>query len=145
MSFLDLLPPPYLRMSCSLSPNSPDLHDLMLDFQSSLDHLGEQILTLEAAQAHISTISIMPAPPQPLPSASTKGKVHAQAASGPSKAKLAKKECSTKKAAIPSEGLSLHLAQTFPQEGKPNLHLMTVTILDATAAHAVGQGGKGLK
>src|SRR6266545_5744507 len=145
MSFLDLLPLPYLRMSRSLSPDSPDLHDLMLYFQSSLDHLGEWILALEAMQAHIGTVSMMPAPPQSSPPAPTKGKVCAQAAPAPLKAKSSKKECPTKKAAIPSEGLPFHLAQTFPQEGKPDWHLVTVTIPDVTVAHVIGQGGKGLK
>jgi len=86
----------------------------MLGFQSSLDHLGEQILALEAAQARISTISMMLAPPQPSSPTPTKGKVCAQAMPAPSKAKSAKKEHPTKKAAIPSEGLPLHLTQTFP-------------------------------
>ena len=67
MSFLDLLPLPYLRMSRSLSPDSPDLHDLMLDFQSSLDHLGEQILALEATQARIGTVSMIHPLNLPLP------------------------------------------------------------------------------
>jgi len=43
------------------------------------------------------------------------------------------------------EGLPLHLAQTFPQEGKPNHHLVTVAIPDVTAAHVIRQGGKELK
>ncbi len=128
----------------SRSP-SPDLHDLMLGFQSLLDHLGERILALEAAQAHIGTVVMMLAPPQPSPPTPTKGKVRAQAVPAPSKAKSTKKEHSTKKAAIPSEGLPIHLAQTFPQEGKPDRHLVTITIPDATVAHVVGQGGKGLK
>jgi hypothetical protein len=41
--------------------------------------------------------------------------------------------------------LPLHLAQTFPQEGKPNCHLVTVAIPDASAAHVIGQGGQGLR
>ena len=85
------------------------------------------------------------APPQPSPPAPTKGKACAQATPAPSKAKSAKKECPTKKAAIPSEGLPLQLTQTFPQEGKPNWHLITITILDVMVAHIVRQGGKGLK
>ena len=101
-------------MSRSLSPDSPDLHDLILGFQSLLDHLGEWILALEAAQARISTVSMTLASPQPSPPTPTKGKAHAQAVPVPSKAKSAKKEHPTKKAAIPSEGLPLHLTQTFP-------------------------------
>jgi len=85
---------------------------------------------------------MMPAPPPPLP---TKGKARAQAAPAPSKAKPAKKECPTKKALIPSKGLPLHLTQTFPQEGKPDHHLVTIAIPDATVAHVIRQGSKGLK
>jgi len=122
---------------------SPDLHDILLGLQSSLDSLAERILAIESAdRARIGTISMMPAPPPP---PSTKGKARAQAAPAPAKAKLAKKERPTKKAPIPSEGLLLRLAQTFPQEGKPDCHLVTVAIPDATAAHVIGQGGKGLK
>jgi len=133
---------PHSTHEVSRSP-SPDLHDVLLGLQSSLDSLAERILTIKAAdRAHIGTVSMTPAPPPP---PSTKGKAHAQAAPAPSKAKLAKKECSTKKAPIPSEGLPLHLAQTFPQEGKPDRHLVTVAIPDATAAHVIGQRGKGLK
>ena len=126
----------------SRSP-SPDLHDILLGIQSLLDSLVERILAIESAdQACIGTVSMMAAPPPP---PSTKGKARAQAAPAPLKAKLAKKERPTKKAPIPSEGLPLHLAQTFPQEGKPDRHLMTVAIPDATAVHIIGQGGKGLK
>jgi len=122
---------------------SPDLHDVLLGIQSSLDSLAERILAIESAdQARIGTVSMTLAPPPPT---STKGKAHAQATPVPSKAKPAKKERPTKKAPIPSEGLPLHLAQTFPQEGKSNRHLMTVAIPDATVAHIIRQGGKGLK
>ena len=48
-----------------------------------------------------------------------------------------------KSATLPD--LPLHLAQTFPQEGKPDRHLVTVAIPDASAAHVIGQGGQGLK
>ena len=123
---------------------SPDLRDLLTGLQSSLDALGKRILALESAdRARISTVSMTPTSHTPLP---TKGKVRAHAASAPSKAKPAKKERPTKKGpAIPSNPLPLHLAQTFPQEGKPDRHLVTVAIPDATAAHVIGQGGKGLK
>ena len=106
------------------------------------------LMSLESdCQAHIVTVSMMltsPLPP-PIPSTSTKGKVHVKAAPAPSKAKLAKKEHPTKKTTISSEGLSLHLIQTFPQEGKSNQHIMTVTIPDAMVAHIIRQGSKGLK
>ena len=84
----------------------------------------------------------MRAAPTPHP---TKGKKKAQAAPSPSKAPPAKKEKPTKKKAIPLNPLPLHLAQTFPQEGKPDHHLVTVAIPDASAAHIIGQGGKGLR
>ena len=133
---------PHSTHEVSRSP-SPDLHDVLLGIQSSLDSLAERILAIESAdRARIGTVSMTPAPPPP---PSTKGKARAQAAPAPSKAKPAKKERPTKKAPIPSEGLPLHLAQTFPQEGKPDRHLVTVAIPDATAAHVIGQGGKGLK
>jgi len=96
-------------------------------------------------QAQISTASVsMVSSTAPIP-CPTKGKKKAQAAPSPSKAMLAKKEKPTKMNAIPSNLLSLPLAQTFPQEGKPNCHLITVAIPNATAAHVIGQGGKGLK
>jgi len=133
---------PHSTHEVSRSP-SPDLQDVLLDIQSSLDSLAERILAIESAnRARIGTVSMTPAPPPP---PSTKGKARAQAAPAPLKAKPAKKERPTKKAPIPSEGLPLHLAQTFPQEGKPDCHLVTVAIPDATAAHVIGQGGKGLK
>jgi len=57
----------------------------------------------------------------------------------------AKKKKPTKKKAIPLNPLPLHLAQTFPQEGKPDCHLVTVAIPNASATHVIGQGGKGLR
>ena len=131
-------------MSRSMSPSAPDLTNLLMGLQSSLDHLGERILALESAnQARISTVSMTPTSRIPLP---TKGKARTQAAPAPSKAKPAKKERPTKMGpAVPSNPLPLHLTQTFPQEGKPDCHLVTVAIPDAAAAHVVGQGGKGLK
>jgi hypothetical protein len=75
----------------------------------------------------------------------TKGKGRADAPNAPSKAKPAKKESSTRKAANLPNPVPLHLAQTFPMEGKTDRHLVTVVIPDATAQHVIGQGGKGLK
>jgi len=92
----------------------------------------------------VSPTSATPAQATPTPHP-TKGKKKAQAAPSPSKAPPAKKERPTKKKAIPSNPLPLHLTQTFPQEGKPNRHLMTAAIPNASAAHIIGQGGKGLK
>jgi len=105
-----------------------------------------------ANQAQISAVSVSmvsPTSATPAQTASTphptKGKKKAQAAPSPSKAPPAKKEKPTKKNAIPSNPLPLHLAQTFPQEGKSNCHLVTVAIPDTSATHVIGQGGKGLK
>ena len=124
--------------------------------ESAIDILRRSVLALENRLARlesadrsqpfpasVATVSMTPTSPVP---PSTKGKVRAQAAPTPSKAKPAKKAKPTKKGpAIPSNPLPLHLAQTFPQEGKPDRHLVTVAIPDASAAHVVGQGGKGLK
>ena len=83
----------------------------------------------------------------PFTSKATKGKGRADAPQAPSKASPAKKERPTKKkkAAIPSSPVPLPLAQTFSTEGKTDRHLVTVVIPDASAQHAIGQGGKGLK
>ena len=99
-----------------------------------------QIRSASSAMSYSST----PMLTAPTPS-STKGKKKAQAAPSSSKAKPAKKKNPTKKNAIPSNPLPLHLAQTFPQEGKPDRHLVTVAIPDAQATHIIRQGGKGLK
>ena len=132
-------------MSRSPSPY-PDLEDVLLGIRSSLDSLGERIHALEAAARPPAVVAVTSGPtPMSLSTPSTKGKARAQAAPAPSKAKPAKKERPTKKTSIPSDTLPLHLAQTFPQEGKPDRHLVTVAIPDATAAHVIGQGGKGLK
>jgi hypothetical protein len=72
----------------------------------------------------------------------TKGKGRANAPNAPSKTK---KERPTKKTANLPNPVPLPLAQTFPMEGKTDRHLVTVVIPDASAQHAIGQGGKGLK
>ena len=123
------------------------------DLVAAIDGLRFTVLSLEgrltalepAGGARIGAASVSMTPTSSPPIPSTKGKARAKAAPAPSKAKPAKKERPTKKATIPSENLPLHLAQTFPQEGKPDRHLVTVAIPDATAAHVIGQGGKGLK
>jgi len=117
------------------------------------DSLETRMLTSPPAdQARISAVSVsMVSPTSATPaqtaptSRPTKGKKTAQATPSPSKALPAKKEKPTKKKAIPSDPLPLHLAQTFPQEGKPDCHLVTVAIPNASATHIIGQGGKGLK
>jgi len=105
---------------------------------------ADQARISAASVSMVSPTSATPVRTAPTPRP-TKGKKTAQAAPSPSKAPPAKKEKPTKKKAIPSNPLPLHLAQTFPQEGKPDRHLVTVAIPDASAAHVIGQGGKGLK
>ena len=97
-----------------------------------------------ANQARIASISASAMPTSP-PSTSTPGKGQAKATPASAKAKSAKQKGPTKKASIPSDTLPLHLAQTFPQEGKPDCHLITVASPDVTAAHVIRHGGKGLK
>ena len=122
----------------------------LTDLTAVIEALRRNVLSLEdrlgriehADRARIATVSMTPTSPLIPP---TQGKVHAKAAPAPSKAKPVKKDRPTKKTSIPSDSLPLHLAQTFPQEGKPDRHLVTVAIPDATAAHVIGRGGKGLK
>ena len=136
--------------------SSPHLAAALDSYESAIDALRRSVLALEArldrfecadrpqpVSASVATVSMTATP---LVSPPTKGKGRAKAAPPPSKATPAKKERPKKKGpAIPSNPLPLHLAQTFPQEGKPDRHLVTVAIPDAAAAHVVGQGGKGLK
>ena len=80
---------PHSTHEVSRSP-SPDLHNVLLGLQSSLDSLAERILAIESTNwARISTVSMTLAPPPP---PSTKGKACTQAAPALSKAKPAKKE-----------------------------------------------------
>jgi hypothetical protein len=74
----------------------------------------------------------------------TQGKKKAKAPPATPKPPPAEEIRATRKTAT-LPGLPLHLAQTFPQEGKPNHHLVTVAIPDASAAHVIGQGGQGLR
>lgn len=116
----------------------------LADLVRRLDSLEARLPAVGSVGQTIAAASASPMQTAPIPTP-TKGKVRAQAAPTPSKAKPAKKKDPTKKKTIPSNPLPLHLAQTFPQEGKPDRHLVTVAIPDATAAHVIGQGGKGLK
>jgi len=125
------------------SPTLTDLTAVIEALRCSVLSLEDRLGRMEHAnRARIATVSMTPMSP-PIPP--TQGKARAHAAPAPSKTKPVKKDRPTKKAAIPSDSLPLHLAQTFPQEGKPDRHLVTVAIPDATAAHVIGQGGKGLK
>jgi hypothetical protein len=127
------------------------------DLASVLACLAERLESLEArldhseasagpmiAMTHLSAQENIKSPPFYSKKA-TKGKGRADAPNSPSKAKPAKKESSTRKAANLPNPAPLHLAQTFPMEGKTDRHLVTVVIPDATAQHVIGQGGKGLK
>ena len=109
---------PHSTHEVSCSP-SPDLHDVLLGIQSSLDSLAERILAIESADwARIGTVSMMPAPPPP---PSTKGKACAQAAPAPSKAKPAKKERPTKR--------PLYLLKASPSTShKPSLRRESPTV-----------------
>ena len=125
------------------TPTSSDLFAVIESLRRSMLSLEDRLGCMESAdQARIASISASVMPTSP-PSASTPGKGQAKAAPTSVKAKLAKQKGPTKKASIPSD--TLHLAQTFPQEGKPDRHLVNVAIPDATAAHIIGHGGKGLK
>jgi hypothetical protein len=68
----------------------------------------------------------------------TQGKKKAKAPPAAPKPPSAKEICATRKTAILPD-LPFHLAQTFPQEGKPDRHLVMVAIPDASAAHVIGQ------
>jgi len=125
------------------SPTLADLAAVIEALRLSVLDLEDRLGRREHAdRVRIATVSMTPTSP---PSTSTRGKGSAQATPAPAKAKPAQQKCPTKKAVTPSETLPLHLAQTFPQEGKPDRHLVTVAIPDATAAHVIGRGGKGLK
>jgi hypothetical protein len=134
------------------TPNTSNLASVLERLADRLDSLEARLDRIEASAGH-SIASTGPfadskeatkVPPfKGTPP--TKGKGRAKAPQAPSKAKSAKKDSSTGKAATLPNPTPLHLAQTFPMEGKPDRHLVTVVIPDASAQHAIGQGGKGLK
>lgn len=133
----------------SSSPNLDDpfmailvrLAERLDSLESRLDRLeGPADPTIAATYAE-ETAKVPPFRAAP----STKGKGKAKAPNAPSKPKPAKKERPTLKAANLQNPVHLPLAQTFPMEGKADRHLVTVVIPDASAQHAIGQGGKGLK
>jgi hypothetical protein len=115
--------------------------------QSTLTALSAQLLSIEnrlsalesgkPARVAVATAAAVSTPP-------TRKKGKAKAAPPPPPKPLAKERPTKKSPTAPSD-LPLHLAQTFPQEDKPDRHLMTVAIPNASAAHVVGQGGQGLK
>src|SRR6202789_2425278 len=134
------------------TPTSVDLlsmFSLLNNLASKLDSIEERLTRIEdpAGSTIAATYAEETAKKPPFRSyaEATKGKGRAKAPRAPSKAKPAKKERATPKAANPPNPVPLPLAQTFPMEGKTDRHLVTVVIPDASAQHVVGQGGKGLK
>jgi hypothetical protein len=123
-----------------------------------LAHLANRLESLEArldrikALAGLTIASVGPSTDSkeatkvpPFTLKTTKGKCQANTPNAPSKAKPAKKECSTRKAATLPNPIPLHLAQTFPMEGKTDHHLIMAVIPDSMAQQVIGQGRKGLK
>src|SRR6202789_4379730 len=136
----------------SSTPTSVDLVSvlsLLNNLASKLESIEERLTRIEdpAGPSIAATYAEKTAKKPPFCSyaEATKGKGRAKAPQAPSKAKSAKKERATPKAANLPSPVPLHLAQTFPMEGKTDRHLVTVVIPDASAQHVVGQGGKGLK
>jgi hypothetical protein len=132
------------------TPTSDNLTAVLARLADKLESLEARLDRIEAsAGPTIAAATFRDAPEAskvpPFTSKATKGKGRADAPAAPSKAKPAKKERSTRKAATLPNPVSLPLAQTFSTEGKTDRHLVTVVIPDSTAQHVIGQGGKGLK
>src|ERR1700679_1465033 len=134
------------------TPTSVDLlsmFSLLNNLASKLDSIEERLTRIEdpAGSTIAATYAEETAKKPPFRSyaEATKGKGRAKAPQAPSKAKSAKKECATPKAANLPNPVPLHLAQTFPMEGKTDRHLVSVVIHGASGQHVVGHGGKGLK
>src|SRR5271168_1066125 len=136
-------------------PSTPDsLTEVLRRLADRLDDLEDHLDRIEGNQAAFTIAATAPFADMPeatkkppfeaQPPTTAKGTAKAQAPA-PSTAKPAKKECPTKKGAIPSADLPLPLAQTFTTEGKANRRLVTVVVPDDTAMHIIGKGGKGLK
>ena len=134
----------------SSTPTPDTLTAILACLADRLDSLEDRLNCIKAsagptiAATHLSAQENAKSPPFRSVKA-TKGKGRADAPQAPSKAKPAKKECPTGKAANLPNPVPLCLAQTFPMEGKTDRHLITVVIPDASPQHVVGQGGKGLK
>ena len=134
----------------SSTPTPDALAAILARLADRLDSLEGRLDRIEAsagptiAATHLSAQENAKSPPFRSAKA-TKGKGRANAPQAPSKAKSAKKERPTGKAANLPNPVPHRLAQTFPMEGKTDRHLVTVVIPDASAQHVVGQGGKGLK
>jgi len=78
------------------------------------------------------------------PTPTTQGKKKAKAPPAAPKPPPAKEIRAIRKTSTLPD-LPLQLAQTFPQEGKPDRHLVTVAIPDASATPIIRQGGQGLR
>jgi hypothetical protein len=134
----------------SSTPTPDDLTTVLTRLADKLESLESRLDRIEAsagltiAANQFSAAENAKSPPFYSEKAA-KGKGRAKAPRAPSKAKPAKKERPTGKAATLPNPVPLPLAQTFPMEGKTDRHLVTVVIPDASAQHVVGQGGKGLK
>jgi len=109
--------------------------------QAQLSSLDKHLLSLESGKRS-GAASVVAVTTTSIPT--TQGKKKAKAAPAAPKPSKAKEPRSTPKATTLPD-LPLHLAQTFPQEGKPDRHPVTVAIPDASAAHVIRQGGQGLK
>jgi hypothetical protein len=107
---------------------------------AQLSSIEKRLSALEsgkpASVARVATVAAVSTPPT-----HKKGKAKAT----PPPPKPPAKERSTKKSPTAPSDFPLHLAQMFPQEDKPDRHLMTVAIPDASAAHVVRQESQGLK
>ena len=109
--------------------------------QAQLSSLDKRLQTLESGKPSGAAFK---AAATTTATATTQGKRKAKAPPAPPKPSKAKEVRAIQKSATLPD-LPLQLAQTFPQEGKPDRHLVTVAIPDASAAHVIGQGGQGLK
>jgi len=139
---------PVTDTTMSSTPTQNDLATVLARLADRLESLEARLDRIEAPAGPTiaATYAEETAKVPPFHSAeATKGKGRAKAPQAPSKAKPAKRERPTRKAATLPNPVPLHLAQTFPMEGKTDRHLVTVVIPDASAQHVVGQGGKGLK
>jgi hypothetical protein len=102
--------------------------------QAQLSSLDKRLQTLESGKpsgAAFTAVATTTSTP------STQGKRKAKAPPAPPKPKAKEVRAIQKSTTLPD--LPLHLSQTFPQEGKPDCHLVMMAIPDASAAHVIGQ------
>jgi hypothetical protein len=139
-------------MMMASTPTSNNLASVLARLADRLDSLEDRLDRIKASAGQTIAVTAPFADSQEATkvppfkgTTSTKGKGRANAPQASSRAKSAKKECPTGKAATLPNPTPLHLAQTFPKEGQTDRHLVTVVIPDASVQHVVSQGGKGLK